>query len=96
MIEHTPTDPPLTIALSPRDLQWFAATLGVISAMLNKSSTDDIIEGNFAALATLLHYDYSSQEANALALRVRALLPADGPLEFIDAPFMVRGTDMVQ
>ena len=83
------SEAPLTLVLSPRDVQWIAASLGVVGSLLNCSTSAEQVEDNLDALHTLLHLEYSDTEANALMHRSRALLPAGTRLEFVDQLFML-------
>ena len=72
---------PSTLTLSPRDVQILAAALVIAGTVLRDD--DDIIEHNCDMLARVYHEAYSAPEFNALSHAVRALLPADTPLHFV-------------
>ena len=89
------TDATTALSLSQRDAQWVTATLEVIATILGAAS-DDIIAYNINSLVQLFNEQYSAVEANALTLRAHTLLPSDTEISFIDGPFMVPASPMIQ
>jgi len=90
------SEAPITLTLSPRDVQWVAAALGIATTLLSDTASDDVTEINIDSLFQLFEDEYSGAEAVALSWRTRALLPATSRLHFSDGPFAVHGTRIIQ
>ena len=71
------------LALSARDTQFLVASNALVSLVLNDQATNEQIEHNFEALTILFAFYYSASEANALATRLKALLPARTPITLV-------------
>lgn len=93
MTEPTPA-PEHTLMLSERDAQWLTAIVAFITSVfhLMHSGQDFSIRYNMDSLFDVYEELYSSDEANALADRIYALLPEGSPVRVQRVP---RGLPMV-
>lgn len=73
-----------TLTLSTRDVQWLAAIMEIGATLLSDTVTERELQFNLDAIETLFVAHYSGTEGNALAQRVRALLPPDTLLKFVE------------
>ena len=86
----------VTLTLSLRDAQWVAAVLSVTPTILSTAVSGEVVAHNLNSLVQLFNDHYSASEGNALVARARALLPSDTEISFIDGPFMVPASPMIQ
>lgn len=73
-----------TLTMTTRDAQWLAALTSVGATLLNPMTTDHDVEHNLDALSALFVRYYSGTEGDALMQRIRALLPVETPLQFVN------------
>lgn len=94
----TETADVVTLTMTARDAQWLAAAVGVCTTLLHPEASDRDIYTNINSLHLLLLEEYSGTEANNIALKLRALLPDDTMLRFVDrdGPFAPSASTLIQ
>ena len=65
------------LIVSARDVQILVGLHALFSALLSDTATSEHTAHNTVTLVKLFATEYSADEANALGVRLRALLPED-------------------
>lgn len=71
------------VPLTTRDVQWLALVDVMVATLLDRNADPEHVDMNLDAIALFYHHYYSHTEANALRDKLRALLPPDAPLTFV-------------